>query len=512
VKRPDPKLTVEAGAIQVQSGRGRLLLDTGWYSIVPIGQRVIALALLPLYTFYLGIDEYGVLALVSLAVMFVSQMGSSGIAYSVQRDYPDYSGDGAREYLFTAAAFNVVVSGAVYAISYAVCLAVLPRVFPTWKAEYLYYLRLGLTTQYLIDSTIVVTTWLVVNRRSRFYAVIQLVVSVVAAAFQVFLLVSLKLGLLAIFYGNLLSATLSATIGIAILFPAVKPRVRLDAVRRILEYTWQLVPNNLVGYFLRRADRVMLQALMPIGALGLYEFGARAQLAMQIYAESVKKAWRPVYLRQLKDGASRAELYAFGNMVFELSLLVTLGLMLFTKEALQVLTAPAYHGAYLISSLLIAQTFFQTIVSFVGGNSLVYEKKLYLSVLTTIISAGISLSLSWVLIPRVGAVGAALAGFVAFAAFAASQSILALRFTKVGCVVDWKRWFALFGMALVVTVPIFADLGLGFWWLLILKMALLTAAAVTIAVMERTRILDTMRRRAPALYAFFYRFHLSTGG
>lgn len=478
-----------------------LFSDIGWYGVVPVVQKIIGLALLPIYTRYLTPTDYGIVALVALVVGAASFLADWGVTYSILRDYLDYKGDEANEFLFTVLILQMLASVIAFGSVFLLGKWLIPLVVPEWQVPYSFYLHLSLMAAILNGVGAVTKTFLVIERRPQAYSILQLIVYGVSVAVQLYMLIVLRFGVLAMFYPSLITALFSMVGGLVILWPHLRPRFRFDVVRAVFEYGRQTMPIGVVGYILRRADRWVIQSVLPISQLGMYSFGAKFQDIMAIYGNSVKQAWRPVYLRQLKENAGREELIKYGNAMVEISLLVTLGLMLFSKEIIQILAAPEYHSTYVVASILAGQVFFQKIVSFVGHNSLVYEKKLYFGMITLVVTSGLNVGLSVVLVPRIGIEGAALALLLSFVVNAAMANFWASRYTRVGCVVDWPRWLSLIALAGLLSLLVFAFRGWSLGAFFALKTVLLLVFAGMVALLERGRISKLVKQAVPALYA-----------
>lgn len=471
-----------------------LLGDVGWYGFVPIIQQGTSLVLVPIYTYYLTPTDYGVVAVVALMTVLLGHLANWGVFYAILRDYLDYEGDSAREFLFTALIIAIVSSLVVYGSFFFIGGRLAPHIISEWRPEYQYYLYLALCTAIMQSVDTVAMTFLVVERRPGIYSTYQIIVHFLLTGFQLYLLIKLRMGVLALFFTPMLAAGVGMIGGLVILWPHLKFRWRWDAVRSIAHFGWQTVPVELSGYILRESDRWVLQFLLPLSQLGLYNFAEKYQMPLGIYADSIKKAWRPVYLRQLKEGRAASEIFRYGNAILDLSLVILLAGMLFSKEVIQLLAAPAYHSTYLVASILIVQVFFQKIVTFIPGNSLLYEKKLTYILIITPIASALNIGLALFLIPRMGLVGVALAIVLSFMAYAALTAFWAVRYSRVGCPVDWQHWLSLIAITGFLSIPAFWHAGLGFWALFGVKIAALCGFIGLVLFLQRNRINELMTR------------------
>lgn len=471
-----------------------MIKDIGWYGLVPVVQKGLGLALLPIYTRYLSPADYGVIALVALIVGIPSVLSDWGVTYSILRDYLDYDGDDAREFLFTLLFFKILVSFLAYGSVFLVDDRLIQLVSPAWEISYRLFLSLSLIAAIMNSISLVASTFLVIERRPQVYSAFQLVVYFITTILQLYMLVVLGKGILAVFYNQLLTAFLSMTMGLVLLWPNLKLKFRTDAIKAVLAYGWQTAPVEMIGYILRKADQWVLQSLLPMSQFGLYSFGARFQQVMEIYGEAVKKGWRPVYLRQLKEKARRSEIIKYGNVMFEISLIVVVGFAFFSKEIIQILADPEYHSAYIVASILVLEVFFKKIVPFIGTNSLVYEKKLYFSIFTVILTAVLNVSLSLYLVPIIGIEGAAISVLLTFMVGAMATSFLATHYTNVGCIVDWFRWLSLIALVIGMITFVFI-LSLDFWSLFLIKVLLLCLFLGLIAFLERDYVIDFFKNK-----------------
>jgi O-antigen/teichoic acid export membrane protein len=477
-----------------------LVRDAGWYGLVPIVQKAIGLVLVPIYTFYLSPADYGVIALIALIVGIPKLLADWGVTWSIQRDYLGCEGDEAREYLFTALIVNVASSIMAYGVFFLLGRQFVPLIAPEWEAQYTAYLNLSLMAAMLSGVSIVVTTYLVIERRPQAYSIFQLAVYVVASTLQLYLLIGLQMGLMAVFLTQLLSAAISAIGGLGILWPHLKPRFRLDAARSIAEFGWQVTPSHVLNYMLKRGDQWVIQSMLSLDELGLYSFGLKFLEVMGLYSSSVHTAWRPTYFRQLNEGVPREVMLHYGNVLFEISILFVLTGMLFAKEVIIIFAAPKYHPAYVVAAILMGYALVK-VAGVIPGSTLVYEKRVYLQLTPILVIGVIGVGLGILVVPEWGIEGVALARLISAILQFSVIAFLVTRYTQTGLPIDWKRWLGLAGLMVGVILTAFAFDRQSFWAFVVIKALLWLGIVIILLWLERAAVARQIRRLATSRFA-----------
>jgi O-antigen/teichoic acid export membrane protein len=180
-------------------------------------------------------------------------------------------------------------------------------------------------------------------------------------------------------------------------------------LHRMLTFGIPLVPSSLAIWILTLMDRYFLKIFCSLDEVGIYSLGYRIGTIMSMLViVPFSLAWGPLMLKWFKEKNARS-MYAKVFKYFSiLGFWAVLGLSLYSKEVLRIMTTPAFYDAYkivfFISGAYLLHGFYMI---FTAGCTL-YRKTLYLSIATGG-AALVNTVLNILLIPRYTMVGAAFA-------------------------------------------------------------------------------------------------------
>jgi O-antigen/teichoic acid export membrane protein len=196
---------------------------------------------------------------------------------------------------------------------------------------------------------------------------------------------------------------------------------RYDAakMRSILALSTPLIPHALGGTVIAVSDRMFIERMVGLEAVGLYAVGYSFGMVMSLVTDACMKAWTPWVYRTLalptEDDKRRIVLSCYGLIASFLSMAGVVAVA--AKWILPYMVTKAYQDASMYIGWIalgyairgIYQVFFPFIVHI--------RKTSFLAV-STVIAALLNLLLNYVLIGHYGAIGGAYATAAAFAASA----------------------------------------------------------------------------------------------
>jgi O-antigen/teichoic acid export membrane protein len=207
------------------------------------------------------------------------------------------------------------------------------------------------------------------------------------------------------------------------------------------------------SFILTFGDRFFLARYDGPAAVGLY--GIAYQFGFLLYmlgGDPFLSAWAPQRYELInRPRAERDASYARGFLYFNLTLMTTaMGIIVFVRPAIGVLTTNDYHSAALLVPIIVAAYVLQSWGNAVKfGIDVAEQTKLY--TWASWIAAGVVLVCYATLIPSYGGYGAALATFIAFAvrfglAFYWSQKVWPVDY-------QWRRSLLLTAITIAVSIP-----------------------------------------------------------
>jgi O-antigen/teichoic acid export membrane protein len=337
---------------ETQHDIGRFFRHSGVYALGNALNRLGAFLLLPLYTNYLSVAEYGELELFYVIGAVVSGLLSIGIAHATLRFYFEYTDQEERDAVVTTNLIaSLVITGA----------GVLPLVFYAENiARYFFHdvgLALGiwliLATLVLELSSQVSLAYLRAREHSVFFITVSFSKLVVQIAVNAVLLMWFDTGLLGVLTGNLAAVALGWLVLTGFTVRHCGMRFAWGKLIPVLKYSYPFLLSTIVALVSTNVDRFLINSLLSLEALGLYALATKfSRLLTDLIGEPFSRAYgafRFTIMGKENAAAIQARIVRY---LFAAGCFAALGLAYFIEVVLRVMSAPAYWEAAALVPIL----------------------------------------------------------------------------------------------------------------------------------------------------------------
>src|SRR5688500_6867777 len=383
----------------------RRLATTGAaYTAASVLSKLIAVALLPIYTQYLSPSDYGAAEVMVVAVIAASIVIRFGVIEALLRFYyiADEDPDEVVRTGF-ASLFWTTTLGAAIALAFAEPLSV--ALIDRSDAE---LARIAVGGLWVITLYEYLVALLRVDERARAYFLFTMANTLIAIPVTVWLVVAEDMGA----DGLLLGSFGSAVPFLAWL--AVDQRRRLALVpdfallRRLVRFGFPTMPAELSLYSLNFIDRIIIVRLAGLAEAGLYSLAIKFAQAINVLVRGFQLAWPPLAYSIEDDDEARRAYSLIVTWFMAVCAFVVVGMWLLARWIVRILAAPEFFEAYeAIGLLTAAMTLYALylVLVVVLGRTGRTEYNFPATIAATI--ANIALNL--ILVPPLGIVGAAIA-------------------------------------------------------------------------------------------------------
>jgi O-antigen/teichoic acid export membrane protein len=379
------------------------------YGFGNMAGKLSGIILLPLYTKYLSIEEFGLIALYEVIFQLLSILGTFGMKSSLMRYYWDKEyKDHARESVFNTFLVVVVLSILSLVLSGIILNTFSQLIFDT-------RVSLELNIVFIVSTFIrVIADFILMLLRIQHKAAKQ-------TRFQLISLV-LTVGLTWVFIkyfgldlvGIFLALGISNLIITFLLFPYLArnllAKLNLAFIKEFFRYGSPLSLASLLTIILVLSDRFILNHFMDLGVVGNYSLAYKiTNIIHVIVVTSFMNSYVHVFYREM-DKEDSGRFYSkiltyFSFVIIFMSMLI----VVFSSEVIKVLAqtnADYWDSIQLIPYLIIG-------VIIAGIRQIVVlpltkDKRTKVISAVTIAASFLNLGLNFLLIPRFSAIGAAL--------------------------------------------------------------------------------------------------------
>lgn len=207
----------------------------------------------------------------------------------------------------------------------------------------------------------------------------------------------------------------------------------------------QLVPKVLTGFVNRFFDKYLLNNLLSLSAVGIYNIGQNiGQIIFNLMA-AIWNAFQPVFYKEVFDkGDAAAKPVGRLFTVFLYLTMIPVALtVIFVREIVMIMAPPSYYAAIPVISL-IACAYASNIFGIFVGLQYAYTKKAYLIFPITVLGTLANVAANLVLIPRFGLIGGALSFLVSYLLLNLTMAVIGQRLYKVAY--EWGNIIPLYAL------------------------------------------------------------------
>ena len=384
------------------NGYLRRLATTGAaYSASSVLSKLIAVALLPLYTRHLSPADYGAAEVLIVGVIAASIVIRFGIIEALLRFYYERTENPDRVVKTAfASLFWTTTIGALIALPFA---------------EPLSELMLGHSDADLVRIAIgglwVFTLWefllalFRLDERARAYLIFTVLNVLVTIPATVWLVVIEERGAEGLLIGQY--ATGAVTLGVLIFLQRRRLALVPDSgvLRRMVRFGLPTMPAELSLYSLNFIDRLLIVRLIGLGDAGLYALAVKFAQAVNVFVKGFQLAWPPLaYSIENDDEARRAYAVIVTWFVAVCAFFVA-GMWLLSRWIVRILAAPEFFESYeaigLVSTGVMLYALYLVLVVVLGRTGRT-EFNFPATGAGTVVNIGLNL----ILVPALGIVGA----------------------------------------------------------------------------------------------------------
>lgn len=412
-----------------------LVGDAAIYGLPRVAQMLTSVLLLPLYTRYFAVAEYGLIENLTILAVLLTWAGGLALPSSIVRFYTVADSEQERASIVTS------IAAATAAMSVLTLLTMV--LLSGWLGQLLLHQEPSRGRPLVI----VVTAWVVTlltlyvcqsvfqaRFQRRQYLISTLGSVVVSVAITVLCVIHFRLGVLSVFLGAVIGHGLFVVYAVY----NISAELRISAfhvrtLRRLLAFSLPLIPAALALLAIRSSDRYFITFLLPdpLHQVGLYSMAEKLMGPLNLLGAAFSLAWSPFAMAASRqDNAHLLYRQVFKHYV-ALTSVTIVALCAAAPLLLRALATPPYYessiympplGVYLaLNSLFHLGAF---------GFMLTNRTHLIVPIVLTAALVNAVLNLLW--IPPYGVTGAAWATVVTFLIYNGTVFLVGERVHPVG--------------------------------------------------------------------------------
>lgn len=383
----------------------KLIGNSVIFAIGNLGSKLISFILVPLYTYYLTAEEYGVADLVTITSNLLLPIISVNIFESVLRFTLDKKNS--KESVFTNSMI-ISLAGILLPLFFIPMLK-----FIEIDIKLVIFIYAILITQ--INRTILSQFTRAIGK-VKLFAIDGILMTLFLGFSNIILLIKLGFGI----DGYLISIVLANIFSILFLVSTLKVWIYIDFnlvnfnfLNKMLIYSIPMIPNSIMWWLINASNRYFILFFLGASSNGIYAVANKIPSLLSILSSIFNQSWQISAIEEY-DNSDKSRFYSnVFNYYSTFLLLGTTIIVAFCKLFMKYLVADEYYIGWKVIPFLLLGVVFSSFSGFLGTTYLAaMETK---GVFKTSIYGGItSLISNLIFIPLFGMTGAALSGMFSF--------------------------------------------------------------------------------------------------
>lgn len=399
--------------------------ETVVYGFTGVASTLASIFLVPVYTRILTPSDYGVSTLLGTLFSILIVIANMGMNSAIFMAYFRAKEKERKDIVGTAfisqTLFPFLISAIVFLLASFISRILLG------SDSYSFLVVLSAIALFFNTGITIPLALLRAEGRPVNFVSINLVKLLSTILFSLVLVVGLRLGLLGVFWANLVGAVLGYLVGLGYTIRRIRFVFSKYWLIEMLKFGAPMVPAGLALWVLNSSDRYFLNAFTSTADVGIYNVGYKVGSLLTLVAGALQLAY-PRFLFSIYNGKPNPKDYfkKINTYFYLITFTFALAISIFSKEAILILTGSAFHSSYVVVPLIafsyVAYGLYQNF-----GTGVAVVKKTYFSAVATLIAGGLNLFLNYVLISRFGMMGAAVSTLLSFTALALIELIFSQR-------------------------------------------------------------------------------------
>lgn len=374
-------------------------------ALANLGSKLIAFILAPAYSYYMTVDEYGLMDIinttVSLVLPFICfDIYEATFRFSNEKKY-------SREAVFSTSiavmfpSFVVGIGGIIFS---QIC-----------KINFKYINIIICIT--ILGALNMILAQYIRGKQEMLKFALSGIVSSVGMLFSNFIfMVYLQLGI----KGWLLSFLISKVVeciylcSVSDFINTFRIRyIQINYLKEFLKFCLPLLPTTIMWWIMSLSDRYMLAVYSGTVATGIYAVANKLPSLLSVLENIFYQAWQTTAINSVYD-ANRDKLYSkVFNKYIQIMVMGVLGILIVSESMVLILFEKSYSEAYRYIPLLVIAVVIHALNGNLGSLYSVF-KNTKGAFYSTLIGALMNIILNIFFIPKFGIMGAALTTFISY--------------------------------------------------------------------------------------------------
>ncbi|MCK9275954.1 MAG: oligosaccharide flippase family protein [Syntrophales bacterium] len=412
-----------------------LARNAGIYTLANIINSAIPFFLMPVLTRYMSTTDYGIVAMFSVLLAFVSPFTGLSIHGAIQRQYYEKEKIDLPVYI-TNCLLILVSSSALVFIVFSFFATPISKI-SSFPESWLWVVVIVSIAQFI---TLVNLSLWQVQLKARAYGFYQIAQTMLNVGLSLLLVVCLGMTWQGRIQAQLFTMIVFGCIGLLFLYKGgwIKFVFNIQYINNALRFGVPLLPHALGGTMMVMTDRFFITNMVGLDVTGLYSVGYQVGMIIGLLGTSFNQAYVPWLFQRLKQNKEKSIIVKVTYIYFLLLIFLVICLTCITPWFLSFFVGKNFSGAG-IFVFWIALGFAFNGMYYMIVNFIFFVEKTYILAWITLSCALLNIPFNYVFIKWNGPVGAAQSSALTFFIFFVVTWILSSHVYKMPWLLSWSK-------------------------------------------------------------------------
>lgn len=398
--------------------------------------KAINFLLLPLYTYFLTPEDYGITNMVTSFSNVAIYIVAFSLYSAIIRFYVDYKDDRDKlKRFFGTVLVFVFFSGIIFFIIIFISRYFVIKTF--FKGiSYIPFILIATLTLIFLTLHHVHQNILKGMQKGKKLVLINLIVFFTTVSFNLLFIIAFKLGALGILLSTLIVNILYFIFLLVDLHNNDLFKLCLDfkLLKGALKYSIPIIPHDTSTQIAQFASKVFINKEDSLGNVGIYGVSNHFGSVIDLIQASFNHAFQPWFFENMleKSKKNRQNIISLSSFLIIIYSFVYIGIGLFSQEFIILLLPKSYALAWTVIPIFVVGFSIKSIYYFYVNILYYYKKAVKVLFIATISGSLLDIILAFYLVPRYGMYGAAIAFVCAKIIVSSIVVILSKRFDDIG--------------------------------------------------------------------------------
>lgn len=338
----------------INSSSQKIFNNSILYAMGTVASKAAAFILIPIYTYNLTSEEYGIATTITTFVSTFGIVMMLSLRAAIIRFFNEYK-DKQRQIFIGTITITVIANSAILVILLVLFKDLYMNVFFKGISFYPYVvlgiLSLGTEGVYLTYQSV-----LQAKQSGGKYSLNSFFYFLLNAILTILFVVVLDFSVLGVVLSNLFTNVLFAMYGLIDMIAKKYLIFQFDFIifKKSIRYSLPILPHNLANDMNAYANKIIINNYLSYALTGIYTLASQFALMVNVIQGSINLAFRPWFIEQMNGGQEgRNQIKYMTEMIMALFCFIAVTVSVFSREIVVIFANSEYYSACNIMPLFV---------------------------------------------------------------------------------------------------------------------------------------------------------------